>query len=368
MHDNSVRVLRGRFIGVVGLVALVDTSAFAAPTTTPTPTDAARRGVPRRFVRFVYEAAPGAEACPGGEEVRAGVRGRLTYDPFDEAAENTIEVVFTRAGKKLLVRVKMRSPDGHVGVKEIASNGKDCSELASAAELAIVVAIDPFMRDRPSSPTVEESREEPRPPEVPSPPEALARSVEPRPLARGRSTPRAGPVLAADAPRTQAAISFGALASVGVVPSVTGGLFAGARVRRDMFSLSLEVQRLLPASVEREPRGGIRVSLARVVVAPCVVSATPSDGSVFLCVTASAGAVRGVAYGVRQALAQTAPHLTAGAQAGIEFALPRPFRLRAQVGVETPLAPTNFKVNDVTVWEASWIGASAAIALSADFL
>jgi hypothetical protein len=94
--------------------------------------------------RFAWVRGSSAERCPSEREMAERVRARLGRDPFDDAAARVIEGSVAQSDSEWRLELRVRDAEGALlGERLLASSGDDCSSLADAATLAIVLAIDP---------------------------------------------------------------------------------------------------------------------------------------------------------------------------------------------------------------------------------
>ncbi len=158
---------------------------------------------------------PGAEGCGGALAVAKDVEkwlGRRALRAPSEA-ELSIEARIDRVGDSRQWRavVELRDERGAVlGVRELTSDGEDCSSLKASASLAIALMIDP---DAGASPQA-------APPTGPAaaPPPAPAAPAPARSSAPSRAAP------SETAPPWRIAWGLGAVAGFGVLPEPAAGV------------------------------------------------------------------------------------------------------------------------------------------------
>lgn len=291
------------------LIALSATLAMASAAASPT-------------VRLSWELEPGLEACPDERWVRTAVAARLGRDPFNSQAPRLVRAAIKRAqGQELEALVETTRDDGTTARRSLRSPTGDCLELASSAELAITLAIEPAWLVRPRAPA-----------EAPSPAPAPATAVAPAPPPPTRSwhlSGRATPLVTA-----------------GAAPGFTGGLAIGASVDGDAFGLALEGRALWPTSIlfgqERADTFSSAASLL-----PCL-----HLGRFTGCGLASVGLLR-----TRSSLAGVPPSLTVmaqgGARAAIRFALGEHLAVSPWFEGAVVLTPTTVTSGTTRLWE-SW--------------
>jgi len=135
-------------------------------------------------VRLEYSRAPGAaQACPDEAAVRRAVAALLAFDPFREPAELVVHATLNSAEGGLAARLEVTTSSNEArGSRQISSRRGDCTELASAMELAISIAINPFllMPKHPEQPA-------PPPPAKPPAPRPSPAMKHPAPLCDARA-------------------------------------------------------------------------------------------------------------------------------------------------------------------------------------
>ena len=290
-------------------------------------------------VRLAYQRATSAADCPDAEVVQQAVRARLGYDPFREPAEIVIRAAVGRQGKDLRARVVLESAEGASGERSFDSQRSDCTEIASAMELAIAIAIDPLSAGR-AGPTEPEILPVPKPPPEGPPPEP--RPVEPEPARSFSVMPH-----------------LSLVGSLGNAPSFAFGLIAGAGIRRAHFSFSLEGRAHLPTSKDLDGGGSIRTSLYAVTVAPCY------HLSYFgACALATLGAMHGTGVDLLQARGATTLYSALGARVLFEAPSRGGVALRAHADLCFPLSRTEYTVGGAEAWRTPVISVTLGIGLA----
>ncbi|HEY0712844.1 MAG TPA: hypothetical protein VGF45_09240 [Polyangia bacterium] len=96
--------------------------------------------------RLDYRPVAG-EGCPSTFELRRMVEEHLGHSPFDERATGQIVCEIVKLGDELRGLVLTRDARDQEGLREIVSPQASCREIASAASLAIAIAINPGLAD-----------------------------------------------------------------------------------------------------------------------------------------------------------------------------------------------------------------------------
>jgi hypothetical protein len=288
-------------------------------------------------VRFIYERASSAADCPDKQIVLDAVKARLGFDPFREPPEIVIRASVSRTGDDLVATTQLSEQGAQSGERRLVSRGADCSELASAMELEISIAIDPLSISR-----------EPAPPRPPAPITVVVASppaVPSRPPALQPSTPKF--LLA----------SGGAIGNVGASLAPALGFQAGFGLGSARWSVSVEGRADLPTSKDVEG-GHITLSTLAGTLAPCLHHG-PFGG----CLLVTAMALRGSGSDLADARQVTTALVAVGARAAVEIPSGGPFAVRAYLDVLSPLARTTLKVGGSAVWTSPPV--SAALGLGA---
>ena len=163
--------------------------------------------------------AEGAEDCPTGRVVAAGVERRLGRAVFDVNAERSFEVEVTRFGNTYRSDVFVRDAAGKtVGHRLLQSDEPGCSALVNATSLAIALVIDPeaATREPPPGSGVAAFEAPPPPPPAPPPPPPAPLAPPPAP------PPRPEPRIPAPPPPSHT-VSLRAQLTAGLVPSTSPG-------------------------------------------------------------------------------------------------------------------------------------------------
>lgn len=285
--------------------------------------------------------------CPEEGEVRDAVSTRLGYDPFDPRSPTRITAVITRERGGLRARVDLRNEaTGAVGQRDLTSARSDCTELASAMELAISIAIDPSSLTRPVGTAPEEALPTPPPPEEHASP----------PLE-----------LAPPAPTTEAErmrLLAGAVASVGygTTPGVSSGGAVFAGVRRGRLSLRVDARLGLPGTEDATPTHGVRGSLLAAGLAPCV-----HFGVGMGCAVVVVGRFHGEGRGVDVPMEDDVVYAAAGLRAGVELPLGAHVFVPIHAEGLVPLTHERLRLDDRVVWESAPVTVAATLGLGVTF-
>jgi hypothetical protein len=285
-------------------------------------------------VHLDYDRAASAADCPDKQAVLDAVRARLGFDPFREPAEITIRATVQRQGEELRARIVLSGPTEQPGERDLVSRRSDCSELASVMDLALSIAIDPLSisREPAASTSVVVF-----PVTVSSPPPPVAEAPPPSP-----------PKLIE--------LEVGAVGSWGQTVSPTAGLVAGAGLRSEGWSLSLEGRADLPRS--REVGGG-RVEAGTLAgsLVPCL-----RRGLFGACFLASVVALRGNGQGLLEAQQMTTVFVSLGARAMVELPQTGVLAFRAHLDLSVPLTRTTLKVGEEAVWTSPPVNVALGLA------
>jgi hypothetical protein len=298
--------------------------------------------------------------CPDVDVIRAGVAARLGYEPFDEHGELAVWATVSRTGHMLEAWIQIAGPDGKAAAeRRLTSRQSDCSELASAMELAISIAIDPVAGSRPRSdlPTPPPVP----PPPIPSPPIPLPPAprviVIREPAPPPASTPRVPIVFQ---------VRLGVLVSVGAGPAAALGGSAQASARRGSFSIGLEGRGDLATTTELDFNGArvgdMETSLLVGTLVPCA-----SRGVLEGCALLSAGAVRASARGLTMPQQVSAPYAAAGARVGLELPIGSILSAGAHADVLAPVTETVLRVSGQPVWTSPAISGAFGATIGARF-
>jgi hypothetical protein len=291
---------------------------------------------PPRLVRFSYELEEGAESCPDGARLRAGVMARLGYDPFAATAEEELKVGVHRSGRELEARITMSDGQGQVRAeRRLVSRQGDCTELASSVELAVSIAIDPFRVTAPPETA-------PAPP-APAPPAPVAPPLSPAPA------PLAGQIKA------------GALVGQGTAPTRTLGFVLGGSARRGRWSLGLDVQANLPRDKPLREGEITSYSLAGSLV-PCV-----HIHDAAACALLTAGALHAEGRGLVAPRRITRPTVAMGARLAYALPLFGRWSLLFHADVTTPMTYIELQVDHQNVWTTPSLAAALGIDLGINF-
>jgi hypothetical protein len=254
-------------------------------------------GAEHASVTLQYSVAEKATSCPDEATFRGLVAARLGYDPFNAAGTRTLVVEFERRGNEVAGSLHLSGENEEKSAERtLRAHPDECFELATSMALVVAVAIDPDATTEPqqgatTGPTDAPPETEPVPAGEPEPPTAAppAPPDHPRPAAPPPS-------------ENSVRLELGALIATGIVPDLTAGVRAGARVDFGTFSLQAEGQFLLPSS--RENPSGMGEITAFVIagsVVPCVDPLFAETFGLDLCAAGSVGVLRSTAVDVTRA-------------------------------------------------------------------
>jgi hypothetical protein len=204
---------------------------------------------------------PGAASCPDAEALANAVASRLGYDPFDPEADLRMSVHFLREGSLLRGVVEMRTAVGEPkGDRALASSAADCQELAEATALTISILLDPRSGLGPRPP---------RAPTAPTPAEVPDLSHPSDPTASPGATAVVPPSPKKEGAPVRPRFIARGTGSIGLLPSLTGGLLAGVGFETGRWSLDAELR--IDASSSKEVDGHeVSASFFAGGLAPCL--------------------------------------------------------------------------------------------------
>jgi hypothetical protein len=306
--------------------------------------------------------------CPDEQALRDSIAARLGYDPFRPDGRVVVRVEISRA--RDVVRadvVLLDAPTGKVtGRKTITSSRRDCSELASAVELAVSIAIDPMhlSQSAPTHPTP--SIGPTAPPATASAPiadtaETSPHSAPPDVASAIRRAPPVDAVAVASPPRERWRwrIGGGGVVGIRVVPSasVAPDVFVGAR--RGAGSVDVEGRFYAPTSSDAAARGNVQANLLLAILAPCL-----HLGIGMACALGAVGALHGQGGGVDVPLAASTFYSAVGARAGIEVPLSDALLVYGSGDFLAPLVSTTLSLRGTGVWSTGFGNASIGLGLA----
>jgi len=298
---------------------------------------------PPPAVRLVYDRGPSAADCPDEQMVVYAVRARLGFDPFHEPADLVIRASLFRIGEELRATIRLSDNRRNQGERNLVSRRSDCTELASAVELALSIAVDPLSVAR----------------------DAPAPASAPAPIVVGQAAPPAAPAppaavsvqAAPPAPPKHVQATLGAAGSVGGSVAPTLGVVAGVGFGTDSWSVAIEGRADLPASKEVDGGGRITASMLAGTLAPCFQRWLLGG-----CLLATVAALRGAGEGLDAPREQTTWLVAGGARVLIEAPGSGWVAFRAHLDLLSPLVRTTLKVGGNPVWTAPPISAALGVA------
>ncbi|HUB09090.1 MAG TPA: hypothetical protein VMB50_18920 [Myxococcales bacterium] len=291
--------------------------------------------------RLTYERGPGAERCPSETALREAVSARLGYDPFRSGAPTAIAVSLRRAQEGLSALVVLRGPTGVLGRRAISSRASDCTELASALELAVCIAIDPLVltRARPAPPP---------PPPAPAPAPAVKTVVIRTPPAVAKPAPERKARRSNLWPR-EWLLSASVAGSLDSAPAPALGPTVQVEARWPLLSLALEGRADAPATGPALV-GQLQTSLLMVTLVPCY-----RLGIFGACALVSAGVQEATSQGLPVTNHVVSPYAAVGARALAEIPLGRWLALEIAVDVRAPTQQTTYTVNGKVDGQTDWV-------------
>jgi len=256
-------------------------------------------------------------------------------------------ITISRSGTELVATIAAQPEDGGAAqVRAVTSRRAECSELASAVELALAIAIDPVaaMGQPPEAPG---GLTEPfEPPSAPPGSVAPASGAAGAPEAAALVTARPTATPKARSPRDRHwFVGAGLLLSAGAGPSPSAGLALELGARQRDWSLTVEGRVDYPT--EQAVNGGGAVGAAPILgeVVPCY-----HVHQFAACAVAAAGTLRGSARQLPGAHADLTPYLAAGARLAAELPVSARFALGAHFDLLATLTPTHLQVDQMEVW------------------
>jgi hypothetical protein len=299
--------------------------------------------------RFEYVRAPGAEACPDREAVRAGVAAHLGYDPFSDGGGRTLRCAITRDGAGLRAQIDVTDARGAaVGTRTLTSPRADCRDLATAALLAISLAA---RRPQPAADATAADTATPATGgAAPAAAANAASAASATPAAPAADTTVTASAVASSPPprRPGAPLGFhagvGTAATLGSVPGVSWAGAVQAGVDGGAASLSIEARLEAP---QAEAVGAGRVSLW---MAAATLLACWRPGHLSLCGVAGGGIVRGAGEDLPGARRGVGPWIGAGGRVAWLFPLGPASALQAHAELLGVPLRTRLRVGDAAVW------------------
>jgi len=229
----------------------------------------------------------------------------------------------------------------------------------TAVALAISIAIDPLVITRPE-PT------EPPAPAPPAPPAEPVAAPPPAAAEASESAPKTAETREREiAFRAEAGVG-GSIAS-GAAPSTAFGLLGFFEVRRDIFSLGVDLRADLPASRAVAGGGRVQSSLVLASLAPCLHLSIPRDAPLFLCALASAGQLSGSADGLAHPSSASAFFAAFGGRLGVDVPLGDTFFLRAHGDLLVAATRHVLTVDDAPAFTVPPVAAVLGLAAAARF-
>ena len=242
--------------------------------------------------RLSWVRGPGTEECPSAQQLGAAVSARLGRDPFSNEAAQDIEGSVSRVHDDWQAHLSVLGPEGAVlGSRELEAHGADCSSLADAVTLAVVLTIDPDASlDAPARRPSETSR-----PNNEAAPATVAPSPIPVPPATLRTNPNQEAPQQASRPEQRGmAIASRAVVQSGILPAVSFGAELGAELPlTSALRLSVALS-YLPEVRTADRRFGFGISAGGFGI--CYAPLERAGTMLALCGEVEAGAIHVVVY------------------------------------------------------------------------
>jgi len=309
-------------------------------------------GAPPRPITLDYQRGDGAGSCPEEESLRAGVAGRLGYDPFTSTAERHVAASVSGAGAGLQARIALTDDArGTSAERRLTSSQTDCSELAATMALAIAMAIDPLVSTRPApAATVAE----PPPVEVKESPAVIPIVVEverapPAPVVRQAGIP------------VRAYAAAGAVGTAGMSPGAAYGATLELGARR--AALSLGVAGWVDFTRSESLRvGKMETSAILGALVPCW-----HRGIFAGCALLLGGALRASGVGLVDARQVSTSLFAAGGRLALQVPFGSLWMVAAHADVVAPLTQTVLRVSGEAVWTSPSLAAAVGLGVGVLF-
>lgn len=226
--------------------------------------------------RLAWVRGAAAERCPSEREIAERVKARLGRDPFDDAAPRVIEGSVRHTDGQWLLELRVRDETGALlGERSLGTSGGDCTSLAEAGTLAIVLTIDPNASlDAAAARTL--AAPPPKPPLPPPAPPPCPPPIKPAPPPPCPSCTDAG---------LKTSLSAHALGTAGSLPRIAAGVQLGGEVGFQTVHFGVGAS-FIPAVVHEG--GHMSFGLTSAVVSGCARVAGPLE----LCGLIDAGVIR----------------------------------------------------------------------------
>ena len=284
---------------------------------------------PRLALELQYDAAD--TTCPPKQRLQSAVAVRLGLDPFTDAAQERVRVTVRRSHGGLTALVVRTAPSGELGRRELESPTDDCTELFSALELAVAIAIDPragLVRAPPPKPPPALTGPAPAPP-LESPPQPLVFSL-----------------------------GVGPTGSAQTGPTPTIGLALLASVTRGALELGVGGRVELPSSLD-VPGGRVTTQAIVGSLTGCFVVA-----SFRACLLSDLGALRVNSTSLTPPARQTVVYADVGARVALQVLLAEWLALRPFLDATASLARTTVVADGAPVWVTPPLSATLGLAVA----
>jgi hypothetical protein len=309
-----------------------------------------------------YVAPP---SCPGSDDFRAIVVGRLGFDPFVEDAPDHVLVSIEQGQRDFNGSLVWRDETGQwVGDRAFPAHTSDCAELVRAMGFALAVQINLLAAGKPRD-VQHDARPEPagaKPADSEADAGPTRPSVTPAaPPAADAGVPRGSPA-STTGPPWVFALGAGGAVGIGMSPGLLalGRLFG--RAYRGSFSLELGGELSTLAVRYRADGAGYDQRLLLAIAAAC-----GDERPLSLCVLVKAGVMKVAGRSIDVPASPSGKALQTGLRFGVRE------RLAAQVFLEQRLEGlanwTRWTVtlDGIPVWNAPPVAGSLGLDLGADF-
>lgn len=289
---------------------------------------------PQLHLALDYRSEAAPSDCPNVEELRKALVKQLGYDPFVLGASSQprrVLVEMARSDSGATARIVWLDAAGAVeGERSLASEGDECSELASGVVFAIAVQLQLLAATLPE-------------PAVPPP-------LAPAPQQKAESPGGEGA-------RRAVLAGAGIFAQSGWQPGLAVGIRVFGALRADIWSLGLDAHATLPTT-ERVPTGGaFSARELAFSVAPCLRRTV-----VDICALGRLGVVSVEGQGVDEPRSPSAPQLAVGARLQLVWPALAHAASLVHLDVLAQLFPRDVRLNRERVWST----APLAVALGLD--
>lgn len=306
--------------------------------------------------RLQYVRREGAEQCPDESAFRLAVAARLGYDPFVAWAMNTIVVTVAGRADGLHAQIYLADAAGRAhGSRELSSPIGDCTQLLSAAALAVSIALDPMgVEAAKAQPKHGDSDVAPQAsPEVSS---SVSRAESPHASPTDTAPHETSKLQAPDEHPTSFDLGVGSQLATGVAPALALGWTASVRLRLDGRSLALQGRYDLPASAMVPDGGAVTSHLWLLSLEPC-----QRWTRLWICGLAQLGSLRASGGAIANPMAESTLYAGAGGRIATELLPSEWLFLRMHVDLLGNLTRTILELRNAEAWRAPPLAAAVGI-------